>query len=837
MEPLTMLESMSALGFLLRATILRLGAALLSWALRKGTAGTRHLLWTAAFVALLGLPIATLGGVRWDLPVLPAETGADAVGVGQARAFRADTPTGAVRTFEPEAAAVRPVVRADRSADTPRHGVPWATLLWIVWAAGTGAALVSLLVGGLRLRGMVRRARPLRDPNWLGQAAALKRKLGIRRDVRLLTSSETVTPMTGGWQRPVVLLPASAVDWSAEKRDVVLAHELIHVRRHDALRQVLGRVALALYWFHPLSWLASRLGRASREQACDETVLTLGTRPSEYASHLLELAEGLSPAPVVLALPIVQRSQLERRIMAILRPHPVRATPVASAVVLILMTALGVSAATAHPVPVVSQEATAPSPVPEIAAEPAPVSPPSVLEPAGVPAGPDSWPEPIGVPAGPVSWPEPIGVLSGPDSWPEPIGVLAGPDSRPEPIGVPAGPDSWPEPLPLIAVLAQDASCRMEGMSGNFSGTISTRGNRTEQSGWHNGDRTIQKYVDDLRLCMRIHGEVVMDDDGLAVRAVGADSWVVLESEENELRRLVITEGSGGIEHAWTVDGRESAFGADAQAWRDQMFTVLGGYWEASRIRGQQSSLRGQISSHRGHISSLNGQISSHRGHISSLRGQASSHRGHVSSLQGEISSLRGHLSSLEGQISSYNGQLSGLRSALRSSTDAETQRRLEREVRDNEHGLRDLEQQIQDYQVEVRVQEVQRQNEQYQVEVRVQEVELQAEAYAIDERVQEVQTQIQDYQVEVRVQEVQRQNEQYQVEVRVQEVELQAEAYAIDERVQEVQTQIEEYQVEEKVLQLEREIEELDADRRAEAIEREMEAEVATLRRMIRGR
>ena len=78
MEAVTALQPATASGLLLRGTILLLGAVLLSWGLRKGAAGTRHLLWTATFVALLGLPVVTLVGVGWDLPVLPAESGLEA---------------------------------------------------------------------------------------------------------------------------------------------------------------------------------------------------------------------------------------------------------------------------------------------------------------------------------------------------------------------------------------------------------------------------------------------------------------------------------------------------------------------------------------------------------------------------------------------------------------------------------------------------------------------------------------------------------------------------------------------------------------------------------------
>lgn len=720
---------MDITAFLLRATVVLLGASVLSWALRKGAAGTRHILWTASFVALLGLPLILLTGMAWEVPVLPSGAGVEAASVGAELAPTANPPhtSGAVTR-----ARVEPALAPAPAASAIGGGLWWATILRTAWIIGTGAALLSLLIGALRLKGRVQDARPLEDPDWLESTRELKRELGIRRDVRLFTSVDTTTPMTSGWRHPIILLPLTATDWSAERRHVVLAHELVHVRRSDAMRQVLARITLGLYWFHPLSWLASRLARSSREQACDETVLSLGTRPSDYATHLLDLAEGLRPAPAVLALPIVQRSMLEKRIMAILRPHPTRATRLTSASVILAVTALGISAATARPVPAHADGAV----VATLAVAPV-------------------------VPASSASRPALAPV----------VGAI-----------------SPREPLRADGALAQDITCRMEGASGNFRGSISTSGNRTQQSGWHNGDRSIQRYVDDLRLCMRVHGDVVMADDGLAVRAVGRDSWLVLESEEDELQRLVITEGAGGIEHAWTVGGRSAPFDADARAWRDQMLEVLGGYWESSRIRGEQSSLRGKISSHRGHISSLRGQISSHRGHVSSLRGQMSSQQGHVSSLKGRISSHRGNVSSLKGQISSHRGAMSSLNAARRATSDNDTRARLARELQDHEDEIRDIEQQIVDYELDAKIAEVEREIDQYGLEGKQGEVRAQLDDYDLDAKIAEVERDI--------------------------------EAYDLDGKVRD----------------LEREIVELDADRRAEALERALEPKVEALRRMIRG-
>ncbi len=183
-------------------------------------------------------------------------------------------------------------------------------------------------------------------------------------------------------------------------------------------------------------------------------------------------------------------------------------------------------------------------------------------------------------------------------------------------------------------------SCQPENMRGNFSGTVSTWEDASgttfvERFGYDSSDRVIQKYVDDLRLCMRVHGAVDLASDGGRIGPVGEGGWVVIESEmEGVVKRLEITSAGNG----WSVNGQEQAVDASAQVWRDQVLAVLADYWEISQIRGQVSSLRGQISSVHGQRSSLHGQISSARGQVSSMRGRISSARGQVSSLRGRIS-------------------------------------------------------------------------------------------------------------------------------------------------------------------------------------------------------
>src|SRR4029077_15656369 len=124
--------------------------------------------------------------------------------------------------------------------------------------------------------------------------ADLQRQLSLSRPVGLLTSATACTPMAVGVRRPSILLPANCVDWPAEKTRIVLSHELAHVERRDVFWQLAARVAAALYWFHPLVWLAAGRMRHERERACDDRVLSAGVRAIDYAAGLVEVAGALS---------------------------------------------------------------------------------------------------------------------------------------------------------------------------------------------------------------------------------------------------------------------------------------------------------------------------------------------------------------------------------------------------------------------------------------------------------------------------------------------------------------------------------------------------------------
>jgi hypothetical protein len=182
-------------------------------------------------------------------------------------------------------------------------------------------ALARLALGTLRMWRITREAECLTDYHWSALTNRLRGQLDLREHISLYVSDEVAMPVTWGVLRPVIVLPADANDWASEWRRIVLLHELAHIKRRDCLTQMLANLACALYWFNPLVWFAAKRLRVERELACDDCVLEVGTRASDYASYLVEIAksfdavEAATPVAVGMAC-----SQLESRVRAILDP-------------------------------------------------------------------------------------------------------------------------------------------------------------------------------------------------------------------------------------------------------------------------------------------------------------------------------------------------------------------------------------------------------------------------------------------------------------------------------------------------------------------------------------
>jgi beta-lactamase regulating signal transducer with metallopeptidase domain len=321
----------------LKGFLVLLAALAATTFMRRASAASRHLVWLAALAGVLMLPVAAAVVPAWRalpppyelIPPTAVSPASHADG-GQVMAGRpaADAAVAEpVSLFKSNGVAAAPVdvgVAAPTStAAPPVRGdaapLPWKQAALAVWLAGAAILLVRLFGGVLAVWRMERRATELEDERWTMLTDRLSRRMGLGRIVRLLRGPTSAVPMTWGAFRPVILLPAEADGWDEDRRAAVLAHELAHVRRWDALTQWIAHMAVALFWFNPLVWLAARRVREEREHACDDAVLAVGTRATDYADHLLTIVRTLGSAPgPAAALAMARRNQFEGRMLAIL---------------------------------------------------------------------------------------------------------------------------------------------------------------------------------------------------------------------------------------------------------------------------------------------------------------------------------------------------------------------------------------------------------------------------------------------------------------------------------------------------------------------------------------
>jgi TonB family protein len=211
----------------------------------------------------------------------------------------------------------------------PFHLMPRSEIALLVVLAGVVVRLGWLAIGFWKLRRYRRHSRPLEPaPAWSVEAS-------------LLVSEEIASPVTFGWRKPVVLLPAGFTALPPQVQEAILCHEIMHVRRGDWLFTVVEELVRATFWFHPaIWWLLGEIGLA-REQEVDRLAIEITNERDEYMDALLAIASAqkhldLAPAPLFL-----RKRHLRQRVILILKEARMSKTRVIST----LTTGLAVLAA------------------------------------------------------------------------------------------------------------------------------------------------------------------------------------------------------------------------------------------------------------------------------------------------------------------------------------------------------------------------------------------------------------------------------------------------------------------------------------------------------------
>ena len=215
--------------------------------------------------------LALTGVVKFAVPAGVLIAGANRFLAPAQPAFVLPAPAAGVLRLE--------VVPAPQSA--------WQEIAVAVWLGV--AALIVLRYGMTRHR-LVRLAERTMLPASPREVAALQRarlRVGVRRSIDIVRSGVAEAPAVLRTVRPMVVLPAAGCDaLSDDELEALLGHECAHVRRHDNLIARIESFICALFWFHPLIWIAQRITAMERERACDEAVAESADERETYLAAL-----------------------------------------------------------------------------------------------------------------------------------------------------------------------------------------------------------------------------------------------------------------------------------------------------------------------------------------------------------------------------------------------------------------------------------------------------------------------------------------------------------------------------------------------------------------------
>ncbi len=291
--------ALSLLHFLWQGTALA-ALAYVAMSLCRSTA-TRYAAGVAVLMLMLAAPVGTffLLHSQEQSPLIDREISATV-------RFAPSIPTTAPLSYD---------AAAHRERFTPYS-------LWLVELWFAGVVLLSLRsVGGILVVERLRRKDtvPITE-ELLGLCLALQRRMGLTRTIRFCETLRLDAPAVAGWIRPVVLLPLSALTGLTEGQLVaVIAHELAHIRRHDAFVNLFQVAVETVLFYHPAVWWLGKQVREEREHCCDDVAVEVCGNAASYAYALTQMAETKWAPDMAMA---ANRSPLVERIARLLGSSP-----------------------------------------------------------------------------------------------------------------------------------------------------------------------------------------------------------------------------------------------------------------------------------------------------------------------------------------------------------------------------------------------------------------------------------------------------------------------------------------------------------------------------------
>lgn len=161
-----------------------------------------------------------------------------------------------------------------------------------LWVLGIFALSIKLLGGILYVQRLKKHHVYPVDQFWNDKLKSLKNKLQIEKKIELKQSKYIQTPLTIGHFKPIILLPIGLLSGIPQDQlEIILAHELAHIKRADYLLNILQSIIEVFFFFNPAVWIISVQIRKEREFLCDDLAVISCGNSTNLANALIALHE------------------------------------------------------------------------------------------------------------------------------------------------------------------------------------------------------------------------------------------------------------------------------------------------------------------------------------------------------------------------------------------------------------------------------------------------------------------------------------------------------------------------------------------------------------------
>ncbi|MCF6192940.1 MAG: M56 family metallopeptidase [Kangiellaceae bacterium] len=175
--------------------------------------------------------------------------------------------------------------------DDAESSLTWFHLLLTLWAVISSLVAFKFIRLKIKLSKLLAIAHPV-EQDWLAKIVnTWRREFEVRRTIIIIDSDDFLSPFTFGVFFPVIFIPEQLL---AEKKlellEPIIAHEMAHIKRLDALWLVFQNLLQVIYCLNPVLWLAVGRLNSLREEICDQKVLTTNNLSSNvYGKSLLQV--------------------------------------------------------------------------------------------------------------------------------------------------------------------------------------------------------------------------------------------------------------------------------------------------------------------------------------------------------------------------------------------------------------------------------------------------------------------------------------------------------------------------------------------------------------------